>query len=263
MTRRLTQILEIVNKAGRIDVNSLASQVGVSAVTVRKDLDLLAEQRLLIREHGYAVSSGMDDMNNRLSVAYAVKMKIARKAAQMVSAGETIMIESGSTCALLANELALSGKDVCIITNSAFIAGYIRDKGDVRVILLGGEYQKESQVMVGPMVRSCASAFHVDKLFIGTDGFDPDRGFSTSDMMRTDAMKGMALSARKTIILTDSGKFESPGVITQLPFEEVYGVVTDDGAAPEALEIMRSHGLDVRLVERKTADPAELIQKSV
>ena len=250
MTRRHTQILEIVNRAGRIDVNTLASQVGVSAVTVRKDLDALAEQKLLTREHGYAVSSGMDDMNNRLSVEYAIKMKIASEAAQMVSAGETIMIESGSTCALMASELAASGKDVCIITNSAFIAGYIRDKGDVRVILLGGEYQKESQVMVGPMVRSCASAFHVDKLFIGTDGFDPERGFSTSDMMRTDAMKSMALSARKTIILTDSGKFDRPGVITQLDFREVYGVVTDDGISQDALETMRSHGIDVRLVSR-------------
>ena len=104
--------------------------------------------------------------------------------------------------------------------------------------------------MVGPMVRSCASAFHVDKLFIGTDGFDPERGFSTSDMMRTDAMKSMALSARKTIILTDSGKFERPGVITQLDFGEVYGVVTDDGIRQDALETMRSHGIDVRLVSR-------------
>ena len=138
MTGRHTKILEIVNRAGRIDVNSLAEQVGVSAVTIRKDLDTLAAEKLLSREHGFAISGSTEDINNRLAVQYATKIRIAKEAASMVSPGETVMIESGSTCALLANELAAFGRDVCIITNSAFIAGYIRDKGDVRVILLGG-----------------------------------------------------------------------------------------------------------------------------
>ena len=245
MNRRHTKILEIVNQAGKIDVNTLAGQVGVSAVTVRKDLDLLAQQKLLTREHGYAVSSGTDDINNRLSVRYATKVKIAAMAASMVGAGETLMIESGSTCALLAGELAASGKDVCIITNSAFIAGYVRDRGNARVILLGGEYQKESQVMVGPMVRSCASAFHVDKIFVGVDGFDVRKGFSTSDMMRTEAMKAMASCARSTIVLTDSDKFVHTGVITQLGFEDISAVVTDEGIGQTALNALKKHGIEV------------------
>ena len=248
MTGRHTKILEIVNRAGRIDVNSLAEQVGVSAVTIRKDLDTLAAEKLLSREHGFAISGSTEDINNRLAVQYATKIRIAKEAASMVSPGETVMIESGSTCALLANELAAFGREVCIITNSAFIAGYIRDKGDVRVILLGGEYQKESQVMVGPMVRSCAAAFHVDKLFVGTDGFDKKLGFSTSDMMRTDAMKAMAASAGRTIVLTDSGKFSCAGLITQLPFEEVYAVVTDDGIPEEAARVLRERNVEVLTV---------------
>ncbi|MBO7710844.1 MAG: DeoR/GlpR transcriptional regulator [Lachnospiraceae bacterium] len=249
MIKRHTKILEIVGEAGRIDVNTLAAQVGVSTVTLRKDLDLLSEQKLLTREHGYAVSGNVDDVGNRLSIRYEIKVKIAREAARMVSAGETVMIESGSTCALLARELARTGKDVCIITNSAFIAGYIRDQGDVRVILLGGEYQKESQVMVGPLVRSCAAAFHVDKLFVGMDGFDREYGFSTSDMMRTDAMKGMSASAKKTIILTESGKFAHAGVITQLSFGDVYAVVTDDGIDHASLEILKEQGIEVLLAK--------------
>ena len=249
MNDRHTKILEIVNRAGRIDVNTLAAQVGVSTVTMRKDLDALSEQKLLSREHGFAISGSTEDINNRLALNYGTKVGIAREAARLVGSGETVMIESGSTCALLASELAKSGKDISIITNSAFIAGYIRDLGTSRVILLGGEYQKESQVMVGPMVRSCAAAFHVDKLFVGTDGFDKDYGFSTSDMMRTDAMKGMSASARKTIVLTDSGKFSHAGLITQLAFEDVHGVVTDDGIPEEAFQVLKEHGIMVLLAK--------------
>ena len=247
MIKRHMKILEIVNRAGRIDVNTLASMAGVSTVTMRKDLDALSGKKLLVREHGYAVSGNTDDVSNRLSVHYETKVRIARTAASLVEPGETVMIESGSACALLASELAMAGKGICIITNSAFIADYIRDKKDARIILLGGEYQKESQVMVGPLVRSCAASFHVDKLFAGVDGFDPAFGFSTSDMMRTDAMKGMAASANKTILLTDSGKFTHAGVMTQLPFGEVYGVVTDEGLPEEAARVLSEHGIKVVL----------------
>ena len=155
------------------------------------------------------------------------------------------MIESGSTCALLAAEIAASGRDITVITNSAFIASFISGKGDSRVILLGGEYQKESQVMVGPLVRVCASTFHVDKLFAGADGFDPDYGFTAGDLMRTDAIKAMAEAARHTIVLADHTKFEQLGLVMQLPFDAVTTVVTDERVPEEALNAMQKASVEV------------------
>ncbi|MGL5436413.1 MAG: DeoR family transcriptional regulator [Lachnospiraceae bacterium] len=245
MIDRHTKIIDIVNKAKKIEVNALAEQLGVSSVTVRKDLDTLEDKGLLSREHGYAVKCNEDDINNRLAIRYETKVKIARAAAQMVSSGETIMIESGSSCALLAGELARSDKEVTIITNSAFIAGYVRENGNSKVILLGGEYQKESQVMVGPLVRTCAREFHVDKLFLGTDGFDPDFGFTGSDMMRTEAVKALVESARNIWLLTDSSKFEQMGVVTQLRFDTVTGVVTDAEIPAAAMHILQQHEINV------------------
>ena len=119
MNDRHTKIVEIVNKAVKIEVNSLADMLGVSSVTIRKDLDQLEMKGLLSREHGYAVRRNEDDINNRLAIRYETKVRIAKAAAAMVSSGETIMIESGSSCALLAGELARSDKDITIITNSA------------------------------------------------------------------------------------------------------------------------------------------------
>ena len=247
MNDRHTKIVEIVNKAVKIEVNSLADMLGVSSVTIRKDLDQLEMKGLLSREHGYAVRRNEDDINNRLAIRYETKVRIAKAAAAMVSSGETIMIESGSSCALLAGELARSDKDITIITNSAFIAGYVRENGGARVILLGGEYQKESQVMVGPLVRLCAREFHVDKLFIGTDGFDSKFGFTGSDMMRTEAMKALADSARNVILLTDSSKFYQIGVVMQLRFERVAGVITDTGIPAETLAVLKEHDVAVTL----------------
>lgn len=249
MNERHTRIVNIVNKSKKIEVNALAEMLGVSPVTIRKDLGSLEEKGLLSREHGYAVMLNTDDINNRLAVCYETKVKIAKAAANMVSSGETVMIESGSSCALLAGELSNSDKDVTIITNSAFIAGYVRENGNSRVILLGGEYQKESQVMVGPLVRICAREFHVDKLFVGTDGFNPDYGFSGSDMMRTEAMKCLAESARKVILLTDSSKFEKQGVVMQLRFDELQGIVTDSEIPDSAKKILEDKNIEITIVE--------------
>ena len=249
MNERHTKIIDIVNKEAKIEVNALAEMLGVSSVTVRKDLDQLEDKGLLTRSHGYAVKCNEDDINNRLSVRYETKVRIAKAAAAMVGSGETVMIESGSSCALLAGELSRGDKDVTIITNSAFIAGYVRENGSSRVILLGGEYQKKSQVMVGPLVRICAREFHVDKLFVGTDGFDPKFGFSGSDMMRTEAMKFLAESARNVILLTDSSKFNQFGVVMQLRFEELAGVVTDSEIPAEAKAILDQYHIQTTIVE--------------
>ncbi|WP_338135011.1 DeoR family transcriptional regulator [Sharpea azabuensis] len=97
----------------------------VSQVTIRKDLDALTKQGLIIRNHGYATLNNSDDMNNRLAYHYEMKQRIAKKVCEDIHDGETIMIESGSCCALVALEIAQSKKNITIITNSAFIADYI------------------------------------------------------------------------------------------------------------------------------------------
>lgn len=248
MTERQAKILQIVNEKKKIEVAVLAEELGVSQVTIRKDLDALEERRLLVREHGYAQVCNSDDINNRLAVRYDVKLRIARAAADIVSDGETLMIESGSSCAILAEILASEKKDLTIITNSAFIAAHIRNTPVSRVVLLGGEYQHESQVMVGPLVRKCAREFYVDKLFMGTDGFIPQAGFTCGDMMRAEAMKNMVESCRHAIILTDSSKFSQQGVVLQSRFENIQMVFTDKGIPDSAKDILEQNKIAVYAV---------------
>ncbi|WP_196593338.1 DeoR/GlpR family DNA-binding transcription regulator [Pectinatus sottacetonis] len=247
MNDRHARILDLVNEYKKIEVNRLSEMLNVSQVTIRKDLDILAERGLLDREHGYALCRKADDVNNKLAVRYESKMKIAVKAAELVADGETIMIESGSSCTLLAEQIAETKKDVTIITNSAFIAAYIRDKGNVRIILLGGEYQKETQAMVGPLLKKYASEFFVDKLFIGTDGFIPKVGFTSGEMMRMESVHNMAESARQVIILTDSSKFQKQGVVLQFRFSEVDKIITDNKITDDIKKLLEKNHIDVTI----------------
>lgn len=251
MTDRQTKILEMVNRHKKVKVTELSEVLGVSQVTIRKDLDALESLDIITREHGYAVIKNMADIGNRLAICYDTKRKLAKAAAQLVSDGETIMIESGSSCALLVECLAKTKQDVTVITNSAFIARFIRQSGGgiSKVVLLGGEYQKESEVMVGPLVRICAGEFYVDKLFMGTDGFIPNVGFTCGDMMRAEAMKSMAASARHSIILTDSSKFHELGVVIQSKLQDIDMVFTDSNIPHEAKTILEKNQIKVEVIE--------------
>lgn len=109
---RLEKIIQLVFQKKKIDVNTLSEQLQVSKVTIRKDLDKLESKGLLRRVHGYAVLNSGDDLNVRLSYNYNIKRRIAEKAAELVQDNDTIMIESGSTCALLAEVLCQTKQNI-------------------------------------------------------------------------------------------------------------------------------------------------------
>lgn len=238
-------ILELLVKERKLEVCELAEHLGVSQVTVRKDLDSMEEQGLITREHGYAVLSSTDDIKGRLAWHYEEKCKIARRAAELVKDGDTIMIESGSCCALLAKALTELRRGVTIITNSAFIADYIRRSSDFEIVLLGGIYQQDAQVMVGPMVRQCAENFWVDRFFIGVDGWSARTGFTNQDQMRAQAVRDMARQADQIIVLTESDKFMRRGTVPLNLKDKVKTVITDQNVESAIREELGLNGIEV------------------
>ena len=247
MNKRQSQILEWINIEKKIEVSTLALRLKISQVTIRKDLDVLEANGLIRRTHGFATSGNPDDLENRLALHYPLKRQIAILAAASIKDGETVMIESGSTCALLAKELTLK-KDITIITNSAFIASYIKDEPQTKVILLGGEYQHKSQVTIGTLVKQAATNFRVEKLFIGIDGFSIGFGFTGSDLMRADTVRSMAESAAEVIVLTESKKFEQTGTVSLFPINAISRVYTDDRISETMLKILNKANVIVTTV---------------
>lgn len=247
MNIRHTKLLNIVNEKKRVAVTELSSLLDVSEVTIRKDLSMLAQMGLLRREHGFASMSESDDIGIHLSFNYETKHRIALRAAETVHSGETIMIESGSCCTLLAKELARNRSSITIITNSAFIASFIRSSSSVHIILLGGDYQNESEVVVGPMVKKCLSDFSVNKLFVGIDGFDEGE-FMSNNLMRAETIRAMAKHAKSVIVLTESVKFKKSGVAPLLPLNAIDAVYTDDGITYEAAQTLNAGNTHVYTV---------------
>lgn len=249
MIKRQLTIIEIVNKEKKVEVTKLAELLNVSQVTIRKDLETLESKGLLKRQHGYAVNISSDNLANRLTFNYEQKKKIAQYASSFVEDGETIIIESGSTCALLAKELASSSKRITIITNSLFIANFIKDADNIRIIVLAGEYQKQSEVVIGPMVRESVQKFYVDKLFVGTDGFKENIGFTNGDYYRAEAVRDMSKSAREVIILTTSEKFSTQGLVQELSVEDVSTVITDVNIPSSKKSFLEKFNIKVHTVD--------------
>lgn len=245
MDKRLDQEIAIINQHKKIEVNLLAEILKVSKVTIRKDLTELEARGLIQRKHGYALINSQDNLNFRLATNYRVKQQIAIAAAKLVENNETIMIESGSTCALLAEQLGKENKHVTIITISYFIANFVAKYSNLDVILLGGEYQSDSQVVVGPFTKQTLQNFRVEKLFAGTDGFELNNGFWGNDIMRVDTVKAMAQRAQQLLILTDSSKFQKTSTVKQFNLNDVAKVITDQQIKQETAKNLTQHGIQV------------------
>ncbi len=249
MKARQLEILNILNEKKQISVQELSDSLNISTVTIRKDLEELEFQGLLKRQHGYATLASPDAISSRMSLHYQEKQEIAKRAVSLVEPMETIMIESGSTCALFALELVSTLPDVTIITNSAYIAHYVSSVGTAKVILLGGDYDVVSEVTTGPITELCASEYYVDKIFVGIDGFTEEAGFTNVNHTRCNAARGMAKQADKVIVLSPSDKFGKRSTAKMFAPDEVHTVITDTGLSAEYRRILKEHHIQVELIE--------------
>ena len=244
---RAKQILTLLSERKKMDVAELAAVLSVSQVTARKDLDALEARGFIRRVHGFAELNTTDHISGRLAYHYEAKKRIAECAAELVGSGDTVMIESGSCCAILADLLAQKCGSLTIVTNSAFIAEYIRGCRHVQVVLLGGIYQHDSQCLVGPTVREAAANYHVRYFFIGTDGWRERSGFTNRDPLRAQAVRDMACACDEVVVLTESEKFSSAGTFPLNIREQPRRVITDAAIPREAREALAAQGVEVQI----------------
>jgi len=245
MNRRHTEILRLVSGGGEVSVQDLSRELKVSLVTIRSDLRSLEENGLLVRTRGGAELSSEDDIARRMGINYAVKQKIAQRAARFVREGDTVFLEAGSCIALMARELK-EFKNLNVLTNNAFVARQFRGASGVRVILLGGEYQKDSETMVGPMIREYLSYYKFTKVFLGMDGFLVESGAMCRDIDRAEVMAEFARAGDEVYILSDSSKFGRKGVRVFAETALIHTIITDSGAA-DSLDRELSHK-EVRVI---------------
>ena len=225
----------------------LTEALNVSAVTIRQDLNFLEKEGLLRRIHGGAVLKDADDIANRLGVDYEIKLKIAKKAADFVSQGETVLIESGSVNALLARELVKKGQ-INILTTNIYIARQFRKNEDAKIILLGGIYQHQSESMVGKITKICIDNINFSKAFIGIDGFTKESGFTSRDFFRAEISTHIIQKCKDVFIVSDSGKFGKVAITNICSPSEINHVVTDKDLSDQYIRLLQSQGVEVSAV---------------
>lgn len=241
---REQQILTALVQDPNRSVTDLAGDLSVSTVTMRAYLNSLSEKGYLYRVRGGAIPTLHPEIIDREQKHQDEKRAIARAAAEMVHDGDTIMIEAGTTTAMVARFL-LGRRDVSIVTNNTLALAHTRGNPGVRLQVVGGEFRPATESIVGPVALDHLQRFHVRIAFVGTDGFSVGRGLSTHLVESAEIVKQMARQADRTIVLADSGKYNCNGFVEVLPLELVSAIITDSKLTDEAAAELQEAGPEI------------------
>jgi len=243
---RRAKIIEMLDHLGQVKVDDLRKLFNVSEVTVRNDLDQLEEKGLLIRTRGGGIKTQRVKIdyqfNNESKLHSLEKQAIGKKAAELISENDTIVIDSGSTTQEVAHNL-LQFNNLTIITNALNIVSQFVNKPNIKVIILGGILKHSSISLVGSIAEESIQKFYCDKLFLGVNGIDSKYGISTTNIEDAHLNKMMMNISKEVIVVTDSSKFLKRSFATIAPVSEVDIVITDSNIPEQELNNLQNAGV--------------------
>lgn len=250
LLERHKAILELLREIGNVDVGDLSQRLQVSAVTIRKDLDMLEEKNLLYRIHGGAVLSDPYIATRKVSekekLHPEVKRRIGQEAVELLAPQDALIIASGTTVQAFAR--CIPNMKMTVITSGMNVAMELLDKPDIEIIQLGGIIRHSSASVVSEYAINMLGNFTCSKLFLGVDGIDPEYGLSTTHLQEACLNRAMIGAATKTIVLADSSKFGRRGFSKICDMGDIDQVITDSGVPHKMLKIMEEQGIKVTVV---------------
>lgn len=245
---RRNHVLNLIQRDGRVLVSELSETLGISRITIRKDLDYLESKGLVQRSHGGALllhGSALFDPSLREKEQKQLKEKqrIAKAAASLVEDGQCILLDSGTTTTAVARELR-HFSHLTIITNAINIATELADT-DFEIVLTGGTLRKNSSSLVGPLAEDTLSEMHTDILFLGVDGFDAKAGPMTPNLLEARVNRAMINAATRVVAVCDSTKFTRRSLALIVPPKVIHTVITDDQLNDSDAETLTSAGIEL------------------
>lgn len=248
---RRQHILAVIHRQGRALVGELSQTLGISQITIRKDLDHLQGKGLIQRTHGGALrlqSGALFDptLQEKQKQHSREKNRIAGAAAKMVQEGQCVMLDSGTTTTAIAHALKHFNK-LTVITNAMNIAADLAGT-DFEVILVGGTLRKNSFSLVGPLAEDVLREMHADILFLGVDGFDLEIGLTTPNFLESRVNRAMVKASEKVVAVCDSTKFNRRSLSRIVPVSAIHSVITDADLPSEIADGLRNQNLEVILV---------------
>ena len=249
LSEREKLILDRLSADGSVSVCELARDLALSEVTIRGDLKVLENKGWINRKRGGAAPALHRDILERQRMYPEQKNTIARAAADLVRDGDVIMIEAGTTTALIARYLA-EKRDVHIVTNSTLVFSYARMYPFLQITMTGGEFRRPTESLVGPIALETIARLNVRLAFVGTDGFTLERGMTTHLMEGAEIVKAMETHAENTVLVADSSKYGRVGFASVLPLSAMNLILTDEGLEEQAEAELREAGIMVKKAYR-------------
>ncbi len=250
--QRRQRILERVRATGAVKVAELAAELGVSDMTVRRDLNLLVKAGELHKVHGGALlqegaSAEEPGFARKSALQLGEKAAIAQAAARLVEPGMSVALSSGTTTYALARELRTI-PELTVVTNSPRIADLLHDApASGQTVLLTGGLRTVSDALVGPLATAALKTLYVDRSFLGIHGFSGTDGLTTPNMLEVEVNQLLLERSDSAVVLADSTKWNLRGLYSIAPLDAVDILISDAGLPSEAVSTLAEHIKDLRL----------------
>jgi DeoR/GlpR family transcriptional regulator of sugar metabolism len=251
LEERRQEILVLLQDQGRVSVFDLSRRFGVSEVTIRGDLQALAQERLIVRTHGGAVlaSEGIGELalTMRRRRQASEKDRIGVAAAALVTDGDAIFLDSSSTSLAIAHHIK-TRRHVTVITNGLEVAHALFDAPEIKLVLLGGMLDRVTSSFVGSYGGAEIQRFNIEKGFFGAHGIEPTAGLTDVSAEEAAVKRPIVNLCRQTIAVLDATKWGRVGLASFAELAQVRHIVTDHGAPAPLVECVRALGCSVTIV---------------
>lgn len=250
--QRREEILRLATDHGLASVEDLASRFGVTASTIRRDLAQLSGNGRLARTYGGAIAvpvGAESSLVQRDSEAFDAKRSIADWAASQLTPGASVLLDAGTTVALVARNLP-EGLDLQVTTASIPVIGHLHSRRDIATTCLGGRVRPLSDAFVGPLTEAALERLSFDFAFLGADGVTSDGGICEAEPEQTRLKELMARQARQVFVLVHAAKLNHRPFHAWARLDRPWTVVTDADAPDKVVAEFRASGIDVVVVPR-------------
>jgi DeoR/GlpR family transcriptional regulator of sugar metabolism len=251
VAERRQGILERVGQVGRVAVTDLSQEFGVSEVTIRGDLQALAENNLVLRTHGGAIpiTSGLQVLSLSLRRQQQVQQKahIGQAAAALIADGDAVTLDSSSTALAIAQNLK-SHRYVTVVTNGLAIADELLDAPGITVVVSGGMLRKDTASLVSMNGLDMLRKFNIQKGFFGAHGLSLAEGLTDVSAEEAETKRPLVVMCREVIAVIDATKWGRVGLASFAAISQISKVITDAHAPAEMVAQVRAAGVEVILV---------------
>ncbi|MFJ5144300.1 DeoR/GlpR family DNA-binding transcription regulator [Curtobacterium sp. NPDC088465] len=254
--QRLNALLELVSDRGNVSIAEIGEALGISAATARRDLTTLADQRLVTRTHGGAAALGAGyelPLQYKIARQAEAKTAIARATAALVSPGDTVGLNGGTTTTEVARELGKSERfiradgecGITIVTNALNIGYELSIRANVKIVVTGGVARRQSYELIGPTVRDTLDGFALDVVVLGVDGLSGQYGATTMHEGEAEVSRHFASVGRRIIVVADSTKIERSTFARICPLDRIDVLVTDQAVPASFAAELASAGVEL------------------